>query len=83
MLWTILPKETFVRLSALLLDAYISIILFKSGYLGLLPVFENLGIPLGQDMIVNYSKIDNEQILNLKRHSLESAKIARKKKTKS
>ena len=56
MLWTILSKKTFVELQILLLGAHISVILFNLGYLGLLPVFEKLGIPFEQDIIVNYSK---------------------------
>lgn len=79
-IWTILPKETFVGLQTLLLGAHIAVLLFNSGYLGLLPIFNTLGIPYAEKMVLNYLGIDKMRVINSKRHSLPSAKIARKKR---
>ncbi len=53
-IWTILPKETFAGLQTLLLGSNIAVLIFNSGYLGLLPVFENLGFIIKPEMIASY-----------------------------
>lgn len=83
MIWTVLPKETFVGLQTMLLGANVAVLLFNSGYLGLLPVFKSLGISVEKKMIMNYLSFDNERISNSRRHSLPSAKRARKKRRAS
>lgn len=79
-IWTILPKETFVEMQTMMLGVKLAVLIYNSGYLGLLPVFEQLGVSVEQNMITNYFKIDDERIKNSKRHSLSSAKLTRKTK---
>lgn len=79
-IWTILPKETFVGLQTLLLGAHIAVLLFNSGYLGILPIFSALGIPYEEKIVLNYLGMDKMRVMNSKRHSLPSSKMARKKR---
>lgn len=78
-LWNLLPKRTFVELQTLKLGGYIAVILLNSGFSGLLPVFESLGISINAKVLQNYSELDNERIEHSKRFSLPAIKIARKK----
>ncbi|GBN01945.1 hypothetical protein AVEN_159615-1 [Araneus ventricosus] len=48
--WSIVPKETFVELQTLRLGINIAIILFNSGSAGLRPVFQKLGVLTGPDL---------------------------------
>lgn len=80
LLWTIVPKETFVGIETLNLGAHIALILFNSGFLGLLPVFEKLGLPTNQERVKMYRQIDMVRIMISKRNSLASIKIKRKKR---
>ncbi|GFX45163.1 uncharacterized protein TNCV_3432111 [Trichonephila clavipes] len=43
-LWSVLPKEIFVHKKTLFWGSYMAVLLYNSGYLGLLPVFNYLGI---------------------------------------
>ncbi|GFS49236.1 uncharacterized protein TNCV_2410601 [Trichonephila clavipes] len=51
--WSIIPKETFVELQTLHLGIYIAVILFNSGFAGLLPLLEKLGSELGPEIVRN------------------------------
>ncbi|GFW31275.1 uncharacterized protein TNCV_2578561 [Trichonephila clavipes] len=81
-LWSILPKEIFVHKKTLFLGSYMAVILYNLGYLGLLPVFNYLGIGIDPTTLKNYMGIDTERIQKSKRQSLPSTKLSRKK-TKS
>ncbi|GBO45045.1 hypothetical protein AVEN_128445-1 [Araneus ventricosus] len=78
-LWTILPKETFVQQKTLFLGSYIAVLLFNSGYLGLLPIFNYLKIPIVPLTLKKYMGIDKERVMKSKRQSLYSTKLSRKK----
>ena len=78
-LWSILPKETFVEQKTLFLGAHIAVLLFNSGYLGLLPVFKSLEIEIDPLMLKNYMEVDKERVAKSRRQSLPSTKIFRKK----
>lgn len=78
-LWTIIPKNTFVELETLRLGASIAVILFNDGLFGLIEVFDVLGIVPGTYTLKHFLSLDNERILTSKRQSLELTKIARKK----
>ncbi|GBN38408.1 hypothetical protein AVEN_111984-1 [Araneus ventricosus] len=78
-LWTILPKETFVQQKTLFLGSYIAVLLFNSGYLGLLPIFNYLKIPIVPLTLKKYMGIDKERVMKSKRQSLPSTKLSRKK----
>lgn len=79
-IWTIIPKETFVGLQTLLLGTHIAVILFNSGYNGLLHVFEHLGMTVAKDTVAKYLCMDKTRIKNSIRQSLPNTKLARKKK---
>ncbi|GBL79952.1 hypothetical protein AVEN_5179-1 [Araneus ventricosus] len=78
-LWTILPKETFVQQKTLFLGSYIAVLLFNSGCLGLLPIFIYLKIPIVPLTLKKYMGIDKERVMKSKRQSLPSTKLSRKK----
>lgn len=78
-LWSILPKETFVQQKTLELGAHIAVLLFNSGYLGLLPVFNFLEISIDPLMLQNYVGIDKDRIRKSRRQSLPATKLFRKK----
>ncbi|GBM93274.1 hypothetical protein AVEN_168040-1 [Araneus ventricosus] len=77
--WSIVPKETFVELQTLRLGINIAIILFNSGFAGLLPVFQKLGVLTGPDLKMFYWSLDNTRIVDSTRHSKPSVKQSRKK----
>ncbi|GBM21742.1 hypothetical protein AVEN_101579-1 [Araneus ventricosus] len=62
--WSIVPKETFVELQTLRLGINIAIILFNSGFAGLLPVFQKLGVLTGPDLKMFYWSLDNTRIVD-------------------
>ncbi|GBN32179.1 hypothetical protein AVEN_50766-1 [Araneus ventricosus] len=74
-LLTILPKETFIQQKTLFLGSYIAVLLFNSGYLGLLPVFNYLKIPIVPLTLKKYMGIDKERVMKSKRQSLPSTKL--------
>ncbi|GFT72876.1 uncharacterized protein TNCV_2319081 [Trichonephila clavipes] len=78
-LWSVLPKEIFVHKKTLFLGSYMAVLLYNSGYLGLLPVFNYLGIGIDPTTLKNYMGIDKERIQKLLRQSLPSTKLSRKK----
>ncbi|GFS73313.1 uncharacterized protein TNCV_4711931 [Trichonephila clavipes] len=78
-LWSVLPKEIFVHKKTLFLGSYMAVLLYNSGYLGLLPVFNYLGIGIDPTTLKNYMGIDKERIQKSKRQSLPSTKLSRKK----
>lgn len=79
LLWTILPKENLVQLQTLLLGAHVAVLLFNSGYLGLLKVFDHLKITVEPEMLKNYNEFDKERIKRSKHQSLPNTKLSRKK----
>ncbi|GBO33152.1 hypothetical protein AVEN_52068-1 [Araneus ventricosus] len=81
--WSIVPKETFVELQTLRLGINIAIILFNSGFAGLLPVFQTLGVLTGPDLKMFYWSLDNARIVDSTRHSKPSVKESRKKRRAS
>ncbi|GFX74431.1 uncharacterized protein TNCV_3213181 [Trichonephila clavipes] len=78
-LWSVLPKEIFVHKKTLFLGSYMAVILYKSGYLGMLPVFNYLGIGIDPTTLKNYMEIETEKIQKSKCQSLPSTKLSRKK----
>lgn len=78
-LWSVLPKETFVEQKTLFLGTHIAVLLFNSGYLGLIPVFKLLGVEVNPQTLRNYMGFDIERIQKSKRQSLPSTKLFRKK----
>ncbi|GFW87673.1 uncharacterized protein TNCV_4486381 [Trichonephila clavipes] len=78
-LWSVLPKEIFVHKKTFFLGSYMAVLLYNSGYLGLLPVFNYLGIGIDPTTLKNYMGIDKEIIQKSKRQSLPSTKLSRKK----
>lgn len=79
LLWNIIPKETFVELSTLQLGINLAVILFNSGYAGLIPLFKELGLEISKEVLSSFWNIDKSRIADCKRHSMKSAKLARKK----
>ncbi|GFU09765.1 uncharacterized protein TNCV_1765731 [Trichonephila clavipes] len=78
-LLSVLPKEIFVYKKTLFLGSYMAVILYNSGYLGLLTVFNYLGIGIDPTTLKNYMGIDKERIQKSKCQSLPSTKLSRKK----
>ncbi|GBM64693.1 hypothetical protein AVEN_175191-1 [Araneus ventricosus] len=77
--WSIVPKETFVELQTLRPGINIAIILFNSGFAGLLPAFQKLGVLTGPELKMFYWSLDNMRIVDSTRHSKPSLKQSRKK----
>ncbi|GBM73975.1 hypothetical protein AVEN_155327-1 [Araneus ventricosus] len=79
LLWTIVPKNTFVELQTLRFGASITLIIFNDGFHGLLEIFHELGIVPGEYTLRHFLTLDNERIVTSKRQSLTVTKVARKK----
>ncbi|GFX84383.1 uncharacterized protein TNCV_4134931 [Trichonephila clavipes] len=76
--WSIIPKETFVEL--LRLRLYIAIILFNSGFTGLLNLLQKSGLELGPEMKEYVWYLDNTTIVESMRHSKPDEKLSGKKR---
>ncbi|GBM15134.1 hypothetical protein AVEN_242174-1 [Araneus ventricosus] len=79
-LWTILPKNTFVELQTLSLGSSIAVLLFNDGFSGIIGVLNELGITPGHYTLTHYSSFDTERIVTSKRQCLPATKLSRKKK---
>ncbi|GFV76304.1 uncharacterized protein TNCV_4524671 [Trichonephila clavipes] len=78
-LWSVLPKEIFVHKKTLFLGSYMAIILYNSVYLGLLPVFNYLGIGIDPTSLKNCMGIYTERIQKSKRYIHYPQQNSRKK----
>ncbi|GFU91035.1 uncharacterized protein TNCV_4923661 [Trichonephila clavipes] len=78
-LWSIIPKETFVELLTLQFGAFLAVLQFNDGSKGILSVLEYLHIPMGYFILKGFSKVDDERIVVSERHSLPTTKNKRKK----
>ncbi|GFY34159.1 uncharacterized protein TNCV_2504621 [Trichonephila clavipes] len=77
-LWSIIPKETFVELLTLKFGAFLAVLQFNDGSKGILSVLEYLHIPMGYFILKGFSKVDDERIVDSERHSLPTTKNKRK-----
>ncbi|GBM70966.1 hypothetical protein AVEN_112013-1 [Araneus ventricosus] len=57
-LWTILPKNTYVELQTLGLGSSITVLLFNDGFSGIIGVLNELGITPGHFRLKNYRSFD-------------------------
>ncbi|GFT80726.1 uncharacterized protein TNCV_1539701 [Trichonephila clavipes] len=80
--WSIIPKDNFVELQTLRLRNDIAIILFNSGFVGLLPLLQKLGMKLCSEMKGYYWYLDKTRIVDSTRHSKPDKKKSRKKRKK-
>ncbi|GFW52840.1 uncharacterized protein TNCV_2394191 [Trichonephila clavipes] len=78
--WSIIPKDNFVEQQTLRLTNYVAIILFNSGFSGLLPLLQKLEMKLCSEMKEYFWYLDNTRIVDSKRHSKPDKKLSRKKK---
>ncbi len=63
----------------LFLGSHIEVLLFNSGYLGMLPVFKRLKVSIDTLQLENDMLIGKEQNQNSRRQSVPATKLSRKK----
>ncbi|GFX00333.1 uncharacterized protein TNCV_1273271 [Trichonephila clavipes] len=63
-LWSVLPKEIFVHKKTLFWGSYMAVILYNSGYLGLLPVFNYLGIGIDPTKLKTIWELTRKEFKN-------------------
>ncbi|GFV67310.1 CCHC-type domain-containing protein [Trichonephila clavipes] len=81
-LWNIVPKNIFIGLETFRLGALLALILYNSGYAGILSVIRNVNGSLPESVAQELLKFDKQRISTSLRHSLPIAKLSRKKKEK-
>ncbi|GFY31098.1 uncharacterized protein LOC101238613 [Trichonephila clavipes] len=81
-LWNIVPKNIFIGLETFRLGALLALILYNSGYAGILSVIRNVNGSLPESVAQELLKFDKQRISTYLRHSLPIAKLSRKKKEK-
>ncbi|GFU31372.1 CCHC-type domain-containing protein [Trichonephila clavipes] len=81
-LWNIVPKNIFIGLETFRLGALLALILYNSGYAGILSVIRNVNGSLPESVAQELLKFDKQRISTSLRHSLPIAKLSRKKKKK-
>ncbi|GFV42762.1 uncharacterized protein LOC101238613 [Trichonephila clavipes] len=79
-LWNIVPKNIFIGLETFRLDALLALILYNSGYAGILSVIRNVNGSLPESVAQELLKFDKQRISTSLRHSLPIAKLSRKKR---
>ncbi|GFX45851.1 uncharacterized protein TNCV_934901 [Trichonephila clavipes] len=77
--WSIIPKGNFVEKQTLRLRNYIAIILFNSGFAGILPLLQKLGMKLCSEMKGYFWYLDKTRIVDSTMHSKPDKKLSRKK----
>ncbi|GFY00915.1 CCHC-type domain-containing protein [Trichonephila clavipes] len=82
-LWNIVPKNIFTGLETFRLGALLALILYNSGYAGILSVIRNVNGSLPESVAQELLKFDKQRISTSLRHSLPIAKLSRKKKKSS
>ncbi|GFT85247.1 uncharacterized protein TNCV_497001 [Trichonephila clavipes] len=78
--WCIIPNDTIVELQTLCLGIYIALILFHSGFAGLLPHLQKLGMELEPEMKGHFWYLDNMRIVDSTKLSKPDEKLSRKKR---
>ncbi|GFX15769.1 uncharacterized protein TNCV_1060911 [Trichonephila clavipes] len=78
--WSIIPKNNFVEQQTLRLRNYITMILFNSGFAGLLHLLQKLGMKLCSEMKGYFWYLDKTRIVDSTRHSKPDEKLSRKKR---
>ncbi|GFY18261.1 uncharacterized protein LOC101238613 [Trichonephila clavipes] len=78
-LWNIVPKNIFIGLETFRLGALLALILYNSGYAGILSVIRNVNGSLPESVAQELLKFDKQRISTSLRHSLPIAKLSRKK----
>ncbi|GFT10269.1 uncharacterized protein TNCV_3735361 [Trichonephila clavipes] len=79
-LWNIVPKNIFIGLETFRLGALLALILYNSGYAGILSVIRNVNGSLPESVAQELLKFDKQRISTSLRHSLPVAKLSRKKR---
>ncbi|GFV60288.1 uncharacterized protein LOC101238613 [Trichonephila clavipes] len=79
-LWNIVPKNIFIGLETFRLGALLALILYNSGYAGILSVIRNVNGSLPESVAQELLKFDKQRISTSLRHSLSIAKLSRKKR---
>ncbi|GFT03883.1 uncharacterized protein TNCV_1730671 [Trichonephila clavipes] len=68
-LWSIIPKGTFVELLTLQFRAFLAVLQFNDGSKGIISVLEYLHIPMGYFILKGFSKVNDERIVDSERDS--------------
>ncbi|GFU24218.1 CCHC-type domain-containing protein [Trichonephila clavipes] len=76
-LWNIVPKNIFIGLETFRLGALLALILYNSGYAGILSVIRNVNGSLPESVAQELLKFDKQRISTSLRHSLLIAKLSR------
>ncbi|GFT15757.1 uncharacterized protein LOC101238613 [Trichonephila clavipes] len=79
-LWNIVPKNIFIGLETFRLGALLALILYNSGYAGILSVIRNVNGSLPDSVAQELLTFDKQRTSTSLRHSLPIAKLSRKKK---
>ncbi|GFV53480.1 uncharacterized protein TNCV_3446141 [Trichonephila clavipes] len=61
-LWSIIPKETFVELLTLKFGAFLAVLQFNDGSKGILSVLEYLHIPMGYFILKGFSRLMTKEL---------------------
>ncbi|GFV59884.1 uncharacterized protein TNCV_856051 [Trichonephila clavipes] len=77
--WSIIPKDNFVKQQTVRLSNYIGIMLFNSGFAGLLPLLRKLGIKLCSEMKGYFWCVDKTRMVESTKHSKPDKKLSREK----
>ncbi|GFU70635.1 CCHC-type domain-containing protein [Trichonephila clavipes] len=79
-LWNIVPKNIFIGLETFRLGALLALILYNSGYAGILSVIRNVNGSLPESVAQELLTFDKQRTSTSLRHSLPIAKLSRKKR---
>ncbi|GFW62453.1 uncharacterized protein LOC101238613 [Trichonephila clavipes] len=82
-LWNIVPKNIFIGLETFRLGALLALILYNSGYAGILSVIRNVKGSLPESVAQELLTFDKQRTSTSLRHSLPIAKLSREKKKSS
>uniref|UniRef100_A0A1B6JDH1 Mutator-like transposase domain-containing protein n=1 Tax=Homalodisca liturata TaxID=320908 RepID=A0A1B6JDH1_9HEMI len=79
-IWTYIPKRTFVEIKTLKFGIYEAVTAFNDGYIGKCKVFQEIGVSPGQHFITAMKKLDRRRIWKAEKAQEDIEKKIRQKK---
>lgn len=80
-IWTRIPKRSFVTLSTLKFGTFESVLSFNEGYSSKCRVLENLGLKVGQNMLLAMKRLDFDRVRRAEKATTDLEKKIRQNRT--
>lgn len=76
-IWSRIPKRTFVRLDTLKFGVYEAVLSFNDGYISKINLIEQLGLKIGKNMVLAMLRLDRDRVRKSEKAATEMEKKIR------